>query len=70
MLKNFPLQKMTVGLLTNNFTLLIIFFSVLQLLKSSLKTKNKIYTAITSVIVWGMSVAFALMLFFTSQNSM
>ncbi|MFW5787833.1 MAG: putative sulfate/molybdate transporter [Halanaerobiales bacterium] len=44
----------------------LLFFSALQLFKSSIKTKNKIYTGLTGVIAlfWGMSVAFGIMIVF------
>ncbi len=44
----------------------LLFFSALQLFKSSVKTDRKIYTGITGIIAlfWGMSVAFGTMLLF------
>lgn len=44
----------------------LLFFSALQLFKSSVKTDNKIYTGITGVIalIWGMTYAFVIMIVF------
>ncbi|MFW6007085.1 MAG: putative sulfate/molybdate transporter, partial [Halanaerobiales bacterium] len=44
----------------------LLFFSAIQLFKSSIKTENKIYTGLTGIIAlfWGMSVAFGIMMVF------